>query len=82
MITLADGNKFRDKVNDPQTLEGYVQDPTNPKILVQQFLPCKHRVQRVCSTCPASRQKKLRPSCVKKKITAALNCVGCLEREI
>lgn len=82
MITLANGNKFRSSPSDPKELEGYSPDPNSPNILVQNFLPCKHRVWKVCSTCPKTKQKNKRPTCKLKRITAALTCVGCSEREV
>lgn len=80
MITIANGDKFRDKPDDPTSLPGYILDPDNPKFLRQQFLPCKFRVMRVCSTCPRTKQKNVKPACSKKNITTGLTCVGCLDR--
>lgn len=80
MVILPNGDKFRNLPTDPLTLEGYTLDPNNPKLFKQQFLPCKHRVEKQCAVCPKTKERKLRPTCSLKRITTSLTCVGCLER--
>lgn len=80
MITLPNGNLYRDKPSDPKEREGFILS-TDEKILVQIFLPCKHRTQKACATCPSSPKVKTLPSCTLKHIDRKLNCVGCLQRQ-
>ena len=77
MLSLANGNKYRDSAVDPMELEGYTLLPDN-KTFQQNFLPCKYRKMKGCGTCPKS---VVRPTCELKKITTRLNCVGCLQRK-
>lgn len=80
MITLPNGNLFRTVPSDPVTVEGYIADPTKPNLLIQQFLPCKHRENKICSVCPKSKVKNTRPACKLKGVTTRLTCVGCSKR--
>jgi len=80
MLKLPNGNFYRNKPDDPTEKEGYTLDPDNPKMLIQTFLPCIHRVMRICSTCPRTKTKHTKPSCKLLNITNGLVCVGCSKR--
>lgn len=80
MLTLANGNKYRDVLKDTKTLEGYtLQD--DGKTFVQNFLPCGYRYNKQCAVCPKSRVSRTRPACKLLNINSHLNCVGCLKRD-
>ena len=80
MITLPNGNLYRDKPSDATEKEGFILS-TDEKFLVQIFEPCKFRTQKACATCPSSPKVKTLPSCALKHIDRKLNCVGCLQRQ-
>ena len=80
MLSLPNGNLYRDNPKDPKEKEGFALS-TDGKYLIQIFLPCKHRTQKACSVCPSSPMVKTLPSCTLKGIDRKLNCVGCLQRQ-
>ena len=64
---------FRDKI--PKSVPGYIQDPKQPKVFIQQKPECKHRRLKKCA---CNNPVKLEVC----NLGRPLDCVECEEREI